>query len=736
MTQGATGFYILTNPGDIDLINSIAVRRTVWREVRRSRPSLQDKEILVRLSKDLRAAWSYGNLELAWARVRASTDRAYKGYFRELYAAYASSDVSLLKHLQDRLSRNIYQPEDVCKIYLPKPSGVLRPISLLSIEDQIVYQALSNVVAEHLAPHVRKRYNHEVFGHQYAGSAGPWFYRKWTNGYRAFNAASRAAFDGGFVWLASFDLTAFYDSIDHAVLRHMLHGIGLSYDFGHVLTALLSKWTATSTQIYHNHGIPQGPVSSGLIAEAVLKHFDENHKLRDTAKYLRYVDDIRIFARSEYELRAALVRLDHLSKDVGLFPQSGKIDIHKVVDIERELKSVSSPSTSSPSTLLASQRELRKEIGRLAPGTGGYLVKDPTRFKFLLASTTASVEVADRLWKVYERAPQYYVQLTAHLSKFDQLHERHARRLISEVEAQALYPSVRAEFVRAATGRLPSGVWRLARSRFKKLWNLRDQADVVLALWIFLHQHEHLTYNQSRYALRKASPPWLRAMLHIADPWRKLSPPVQAAALNCAIRDRNNDIAIAGAWQIISSGQAVDRPVADLNPLAKILLKEAGIVRRASARVCGIRLAIHEMTGHDVPVPWKKLFGKNYKRAEAQIVACKGYFKTSPSAWVNSMDAFNDWLLNALHEVDSSIGGYTLGKVGSVLEKNALKNSYPKVLMLCREIHRRRYESHLSHALQKKSRKPTRAIPYKWLKTGARYLAQATQELERKYCSP
>lgn len=685
------------------------------------------------LPQDLRTAWSRDNLHLAWERVRASTDRAYKAYFRELYAAYASSDAMLLEHLQDRLSRGIYQPEDACKINLPKPSGILRPISLLAVEDQIVYQALANVVGEYLAPRIRHRYDREVFGHQYAGNVGPWFYKKWTSGYRAFNAASREAFDNGFIWLASFDLTAFYDSIDHAVLRHMLGGVGLSHDFGMTLTALLSKWTATSTQIYHNHGIPQGPVSSGLIAESVLKHFDENHKLRGSARYLRYVDDIRIFAKSEHELRAALVRMDHLSKDVGLFPQSGKIDIHKVTDIEKELKSVSSPMTPKAVSTKVDQKLLRKEIAKLAPGTTGYKVRNPTRFKFLLANATASADVADRLWKVYRGAPQYYVQLAAHLSKFDLLLDRHAKELVHEVEAQTLYPAVRAEFVRAAIGRVPASTRRLARSRFKKLWNLRDQADVVCVLWIFLHEHKHLTDNQSRYALRKATPPWLRALLHLTTPWDELPPSVRSNALNSAIRHKNNDIAIAGSWQVISSGEDVVRPVRDLNPLAKIMLKEAGVIRRANAQVCGIKLAIYEMTGQDIPVEWKKIFGRNYKRAEAQIVASKGYFKTSPSAWVNSMDGFNDWLLQAVHDADGSLGGYTLGQLGGVLEKNSLKTSYPKVLKLCREIHQRRYESHLSHALQKRNRKPTKAIPYRWLKTGARYLAQAARELEGRF---
>ena len=120
---------------------------------------------------------------------------------------------------------------------------------------------MANIVAERLLPHVMGRYNRQVFGHQYAGSSSLWFYRRWTDGYKAFNNGAEAAFDGGYVWTASFDLTAFYDSIDHNVLRHMLQGIGLDRDFSTELTRLLNKWTATTTQIYHDHGIPQGPLS-------------------------------------------------------------------------------------------------------------------------------------------------------------------------------------------------------------------------------------------------------------------------------------------------------------------------------------------------------------------------------------------------------------------------------------------------------------------------------------------
>ena len=106
------------------------------------------------------------NLQLAWQWIRSNPDRAYKSHFRELYSAYATADVELLKHLKNRLDRSIFEPSNACKLFLPKPSGILRPYTLLSIEDQIVYQAMANVVAERLHPRVRNKYDNKVFGHQ------------------------------------------------------------------------------------------------------------------------------------------------------------------------------------------------------------------------------------------------------------------------------------------------------------------------------------------------------------------------------------------------------------------------------------------------------------------------------------------------------------------------------------------------------------------------------------------
>lgn len=681
---------------------------------------------------DLKQVWAIENLRLAWQRIRSNPDRAYKQYFRDAYTAYAIAGEAQLNHLQDRLRRGIYGPTDACKIYLPKPSGILRPYSLLCVEDQIVYQAIANIIAEKFIPHVKSRYEKEVFGHLYAGSKSPWFYKKWSEGYSAFNSASEAAFNTGYVWTASFDLTAFYDSIDHYVLRQMLSSIGVTNDLVEFLTQCLTKWTATATQIYHNHGIPQGPLSSGLIAEVVLKHFDENHHINYKVKYLRYVDDIRLFAKQEKHLRYSLVKLDRLSKDVGLFPQSSKIDIHQVINIQDELKSISNPYEVLFLTPSVDQLALRKIISELTPGKRGYVVLNPTRFKFLVSSASASNQLMDRLWKVFEHAPHYYPQVASHLSKFKILSDKQAKRLLLEIEAQDLYPAVRTALINAAIGRIPSSYLAKFKTILKKLWQPKfHQPDLSNALWNWLQDQSALTLAQQRYGLTKVRPDWLLASIHYRTRWLELDEVTSTILLNTTLRSKSADVALAGAWITAFLDISVRGPTRELNPQAVILLKELGVLKRAGSFVCGIRKSIFEMTSFDIPVDWRFIFGAKYKKAEAQIVSSKGYFETSATAWVNSMDAFNDWLLDSLYRVDPSLGSYELGKVGSVINSKKIKIKYPALYRYLNEIHDRRFLSHLSHAVIKSNQKPTRAIRFEWLKTGSRLLRNAVTELHR-----
>src|SRR5690606_34849038 len=188
------------------------------------------------------------------------------------------------------------------------------------------------------------------------------------------------------------------------------------------LMLCLRKWTSTTwsngpANIYHEHGIPQGPLASGMLSEVVLQHLDKAGEQggRRTI-YLRYVDDIKILAKTEKDLRAKLIKLDIASKEIGLFPQTSKINIRKVSDPEDEIKSVSRPP--EPSLVPAvDQKKLTARIlelcrrGRVPPSGS-------TRFKYLLAKVIPNHRLNERLIKVLHSHPEYASQLASYFSRY------------------------------------------------------------------------------------------------------------------------------------------------------------------------------------------------------------------------------------------------------------------------------------------------------------------------------
>ena len=419
----------------------------------------------------LREAFNFDNLKLAWRWLNTNDDSYYKYFFRHIYRAYAISIDENLKDLNKRLIRGLYKPAHATKLYIPKKSGIQRPYTLLNVEDQIVYQALINIIAEKLSQKVKRFYNKEVFGNLYAGRRSKFFYKKWRKGYEAFSNSIRAVFQKGFIYTASFDLTACYDSIDHSVLNHFLLDLNLENEFNNKLCEYLKYWTAASTEkrIYQGHGIPQGPLSSGLLSEAVLRYFDENHTASPRHwKYFRYVDDIRFFAKNEHDLRVLLVEMDLLSKQIGLFPQSSKIEIHKVINIENEIKSISDPKDPIVSIPSPNQKNVQKKLIELSPH---FEVTNPTRFKYILSSAKPNSAVSRRLLRILSKQPYLYISVFNYFTYYTQISKVVSFDLLNILKSNNLYAAFLASGMRILRDHchpsLIQSLERYAKKKFK-----------------------------------------------------------------------------------------------------------------------------------------------------------------------------------------------------------------------------------------------------------------------------
>jgi hypothetical protein len=294
----------------------------------------------------------------------------------------------------------------------------------------------------------KKRYYKRIFANLYGGKSSQFFYRRWQNGYREFGNRITQLYATGYVYVADFDLTAFYDSIDHHVIGDFLKTLDLSEEVITLLLECLEKWTSTtwygsSKNIYHHHGIPQGPLSSGALSELVLEHLDQSGEKGRKTHYIRYVDDIKIFAKSEGELRQKLIGLDLAAKEIGLFPQSAKINIRKIENPKDEIKIVSRPHDDDLWATIQ-ERSLRAKLLQLSR-RGRVKPKDSSRFRYLLAHCNPHRDVSLRVLKLLQHQPELSNAAGRYFSSASKISDGVAREILTIVKAAELYHSVNAD---------------------------------------------------------------------------------------------------------------------------------------------------------------------------------------------------------------------------------------------------------------------------------------------------
>ena len=204
------------------------------------------------------------NLKLAWRRINTGVNLQYKRFFRESYLIYESAADKHIKRLHEDLKARSWEPEHATRIYVPKPSGLQRPISLLAIEDQILFQAIANLFAKKLHQKRQRVELKTVFSNKLSSPKDSIFFvERWQTTYQLFQQKCTALFNKGYQWSAHFDLSAFYDTISHDLLLSIESPRGGS-DTSETVKSWLQKWSAENNKTMTGHGIPQGPIASNF----------------------------------------------------------------------------------------------------------------------------------------------------------------------------------------------------------------------------------------------------------------------------------------------------------------------------------------------------------------------------------------------------------------------------------------------------------------------------------------
>ena len=685
---------------------------------------------------DLKEAYSLDNLRRAWNWINSNPDAFYKGYFRDIYRAYSISSEAHLVSLRNKLIKGAFTPTHVIKLLLPKKSGIQRPYSLLAVEDQIVYQALVNVVAERLLPRVKGQYEKVVFGNLYAGQHSRFFYRKWEKGYSKFNKEIISAYKKGFIYTASFDLTACYDSIDHSVISHFLDDLGLQPEFSTQLCNYLKHWTAAKTEkrIYQGHGIPQGSLASGLLSEVVLKYFDENRSDKPRMwKYFRYVDDMRFFAKNEHDLRQLLIEMDILSKQVGLFPQSSKIEIHKVIDIYKEIKSISNPFEPLPYKPSPDQNKIKKRLVELSPH---FEVDDATKFKYVLGSAKPSAEIGARLLRVLEHNPQLFVSIFNYFTRFDMLPPKLSLQFLDLLKKYNLYYSFTAAGLRTLNGRCHSTIQNNLEKYSRSLLSnnlISNDTELTVASHSVLFSNNRYSWTDARNYILGSQDWWARAELIKHVDINHYGEPSYQFLVNELLKDSDLDVAVVSAELFLNNSLQLMGVIGDLHHNAQLTLREAKVIGKISSKICPISVAMVNMLGNLVqPIKWKNILGSEYKNLAIKAAQLRAYSQSDATAWVLLLDTLHDALLRSLffHEA-GSLGTYT--KIGGAINDSkqfvGFHAKYPLTVKAFKMIHNARYDSALAHPVNQKTNQPTFFLEFKFIPKAKPHLAKAYIEI-------
>jgi len=185
--------------------------------------------------------------------------------------------------------------------------------------------------------------------------------------------------------------------------------------------------------------------------------------------------------------------------------------------------------------------------------------------------------------------------------------------------------------------------------------------------------------------------------------------------------------------QQVGTATHARRPVGPFNrwhAAASLMLRELGVIQRSTASHCGINNSVQKLERTPQRHNWRHFFGSDYDQAERQAIEVAAVSGTNITAFVNALDVFNDLLVSALFRSDGTIGSYTLGQIGAVINaRSRFAQNYPRTFALVEAVNEARYQSMYSHPMVRSTHRPTRRISYRFLTKVRRLIREAVAEL-------
>jgi len=672
---------------------------------------------------------SIANFELAFTRVVRGQNKEYKNLFRHLYSSYQLGLRENLQDLIDDIKAGRYQPSPATVVFQPKKSGILRPLRLLTLQDQIVYQAIANVIAVAFKPDQDKHAGKRCFGALVNSKNSPFFYRGWKHSYRAFDRAVAKAFNAGNDYVADFDLVSFYELIDHKLLREVLEHRFKKPEVLDLLLKCLEKWTENHKGSCMHHGIPQGAEPSAFLAECFLFSFDV---LRFKGiHYLRYVDDIKLMAKDEVPVRRALVTLDIASKQLGLVPQAQKIECRRVAKLEDLRKNIPSHVAAlgtKARVTAASQRRLERIFRHsIRKKDGRWSIADATKFKFSLFRMKPKPAILNRITPLLHQRPDLSWVLSSYVRKFPQ-NKQAADALLAALQRDPTYDASAANYIEAMDVCEPAKSAGQYRRVIQTAERRSEEKGLLLKVGAATFRGRRSGPADALKLIAKQPYPLAKSLLIHRLFGNSPSAPFKIAdgrkLVESETESQDADLARFCANMLVELWpwtKSTWTPTAKVNPAVKLLLKSLGIRTRGPKKLGVLEKFFTQEHHIGVKIPWKTTLRKDWRHAERRCLRLQQLAVVDPTSWVLMLDTFNEVLVKVFSLAHpATTAAYTKANPpklhhpdwGNWLTNSAIAKALPKGVAWLKEVHETRVKADLAHAKGKKDGIATKPVSF------------------------